>query len=162
MLHLIERAKKCLDFSATVYIVHPFICIIFGGWPTSLTWWAVNGTGIVVMALQGEYLCIRRELREIPITTRYLHLIERAKKCLDFSATVYIVHLFICIIHGGWPTSLTWWAVNGTGIAVMALLGEYLCIRRELREIPIDTFQVRTFFYMFLQDKFSSPYMFHC
>ncbi|GMY34239.1 protein SYS1 homolog [Fagus crenata] len=139
MLHLIERAKKCLDFSATVYIVHPFICIIFGGWPTSLTWWAVNGTGIAVMALQGEYLCIRRELREIPFTTRNLDLIERAKKCLDFSATVYIVHLCICIIHGGWPTSLTWWAVNGTGIAVMALLGEYLCIRRELREIPITT-----------------------
>jgi hypothetical protein len=73
-----------------------------------------------------------------------LHLIERAKKCLDFSATVYIVHLFICIIYGGWPTSLTWWVVNGTGIAVMALLGEYLCIRRELREIPITTTRHRS------------------
>ncbi|CAL2245571.1 unnamed protein product [Prunus armeniaca] len=52
-----------------------------------------------------------------------LLLIERAKKCLDFSATVYIVHLFICISYGGWPSSITWWVVNGTGIAVMALLG---------------------------------------
>lgn len=66
-----------------------------------------------------------------------LHLVERAKKCLDFSATVYIIHLFICIIYGGWPSSLTWWIVNGTGIAVMALLGEHLCMRRELQEIPI-------------------------
>ncbi|XP_077211774.1 structural molecules protein isoform X2 [Tasmannia lanceolata] len=65
------------------------------------------------------------------------HLIERAKKCLDFSATLYIIHLFICITYGGWPSSITWWVVNGTGFAVMALLGEWLCIRRELREIPI-------------------------
>ncbi|XP_027344416.1 protein SYS1 homolog isoform X2 [Abrus precatorius] len=70
-----------------------------------------------------------------------LYLIQRAKKCLDFSATLYIVHLFICIVYGGWPSSLTWWVVNVTGIAVMALLGEYLCIRRELREIPITRYR---------------------
>ncbi|KAJ8756031.1 hypothetical protein K2173_024578 [Erythroxylum novogranatense] len=70
-----------------------------------------------------------------------LYLIERAKKCLDFSATVYIIHLFICIVYGGWPSSITWWVVNGTGLAVMALLGEYLCIRRELREIPITRYR---------------------
>lgn len=67
-----------------------------------------------------------------------LYLIERAKKCLDFSATVYIIHLCICILYGGWPSSITWWVVNGTGLAIMALLGEYLCIKRELREIPIS------------------------
>ncbi|XP_057459710.1 uncharacterized protein LOC130750242 [Actinidia eriantha] len=69
------------------------------------------------------------------------YLIERAKKCLDFSATLHINHLFICIMYGGWPSSLTWWVVNGTGVAVMALLGEYLCIRRELREIPIARYR---------------------
>lgn len=69
------------------------------------------------------------------------YLIERAKKCLDFSATVYIIHLFICIVYGGWPSSITWWIVNVTGLAVMALLGEYLCIKRELREIPITRYR---------------------
>ncbi|KAG9150977.1 hypothetical protein Leryth_003098 [Lithospermum erythrorhizon] len=66
-----------------------------------------------------------------------VYLIERAKKCLDFSATLYIIHLFICIMYGGWPSSLTWWVVNLSGFAVMALLGEYLCIKRELKEIPV-------------------------
>ncbi|KAL2462708.1 Coatomer subunit beta'-1 [Forsythia ovata] len=70
-----------------------------------------------------------------------LYLIERAKKCLDFSATLYIIHLFICIIYGGWPSSITWWVVNITAFAVMALLGEYLCMRRELREIPISRYR---------------------
>ncbi|KAG6480618.1 hypothetical protein ZIOFF_057203 [Zingiber officinale] len=66
-----------------------------------------------------------------------LYLIERAKKCLDFSATLYIIHLFISIIYGGWPSSITWWVVNIIGLALMSLLGEWLCIRREMQEIPI-------------------------
>ncbi|KAF7123658.1 hypothetical protein RHSIM_Rhsim12G0197400 [Rhododendron simsii] len=71
-----------------------------------------------------------------------LYLVERAKKCLDFSATLYIIHLFICIMYGGWPSSITWWIVNGTGIAVTALLGEYLCVQfREMREIPITRYR---------------------
>lgn len=70
-----------------------------------------------------------------------VYIVERAKKCLDFCATLYIIHLFICIIYGGWPASVTWWVVNITSLAVMALLGEYLCMRRELREIPISRFR---------------------
>lgn len=70
-----------------------------------------------------------------------LYLVERAKKCLDFSATLYIIHLFICVVYGGWPSSFAWWIVNVAGLAIMALLGEYLCIRRELREIPISRFR---------------------
>ncbi|XP_004304951.1 PREDICTED: protein SYS1 homolog [Fragaria vesca subsp. vesca] len=72
-----------------------------------------------------------------------LLLIERSRKCLDFSVTLYIVHLLICICYGGWPSSTTWWAVNGTGIGVMTLLGEYLCIRRELQEIKIPAGRYR-------------------
>lgn len=66
-------------------------------------------------------------------------LIERAKKCLDFAATLYIIHLFLCLIYGGWPSTVTWWVSNGVGLAAMALLGEWLCIRRELRDIPVRT-----------------------
>ncbi|KAG5537659.1 hypothetical protein RHGRI_024939 [Rhododendron griersonianum] len=77
----------------------------------------------------------------VTLAVYMVYLIERAKKCLDFSATLYIIHLLICIMYGGWPSSITWWVVNGTGVAVMALLGEYLCIRRELREIPISRYR---------------------
>ncbi|KAH9615447.1 hypothetical protein KSS87_021362 [Heliosperma pusillum] len=74
-------------------------------------------------------------------TAFLVYIIERAKKCLDFSATIYIVHLFICIMYGGWPSSFTWWIVNIAGLAIMALLGEYLCIRRELQDIPINRYR---------------------
>lgn len=69
-----------------------------------------------------------------------IFLVERARKCLDFSATLYIIHLCFCIMYGGWPSSVAWWVVNGTGLAVMALLAEYLCIKREQREIPMERF----------------------
>ncbi|KAL0663347.1 hypothetical protein Bca4012_100184 [Brassica carinata] len=69
-----------------------------------------------------------------------IFVVERARKCLDFSATLYIIHLYLCILNGGWPSSMAWWVVNGTGLAVMALLAEYLCIKREQREIPMDRF----------------------
>lgn len=93
---------------------------------TTVTGWCVIASFLLTALAGSVYL---------------LYLIERAKKCLDFSATIYIIHLFICIIYGGWPSSITWWVVNSTGIAVMALLGEYLCIRRELREIPIARYR---------------------
>lgn len=38
-----------------------------------------------------------------------------------------------------------WWLVQGVATAVTVLLGEYLCSRRELEEIPmIDLFTKRS------------------
>ncbi|KAI4986089.1 hypothetical protein ZWY2020_018719, partial [Hordeum vulgare] len=55
------------------------------------------------------------------------YVVERAKKCVDFAATLHVIHLFIC----------TWWVVNILGLAIMSLLDEYICIRRELKDIPV-------------------------
>ncbi|KAL8551742.1 hypothetical protein ACS0TY_000710 [Phlomoides rotata] len=60
------------------------------------------------------------------------YLVERAKKCLEFCETIYIIHLFICLFYEGWPSAMAWWVVNISGFAVMALLGEYFGMRREL------------------------------
>lgn len=79
----------------------------------------------------------------LAVAVYMIFVVERARKCLDFSATLYIIHLYLCILNGGWPSSMAWWAVNGTGLAVMALLAEYLCIKREQREIPMDRFHSR-------------------
>ncbi|KAG6382219.1 hypothetical protein SASPL_158149 [Salvia splendens] len=70
-----------------------------------------------------------------------VYLVERTRKCLDFSSTLYIIHLFICLLYGGWPSTITWWVVNITGLAVMVLLGEHLCKKRELRDIPVGRYR---------------------
>lgn len=35
---VVERAKKCLDFSATTYLVHLLAVVIFSGFPTHIAW----------------------------------------------------------------------------------------------------------------------------
>ena len=50
-------------------------------------------------------------------------IVERAKKCLDFSVTVYGAHCFLCWCYGGFPDRWEWWAVEGVCLALMAVLG---------------------------------------
>jgi len=64
-------------------------------------------------------------------------VVERAKKCLDFAATAHLLHLCCCYLYGGVPSSWEWWAVNVMSLVLMALLGEFLCMRRELADIPL-------------------------
>uniref|UniRef100_A0A7S0HYH8 Protein SYS1 homolog n=1 Tax=Phaeocystis antarctica TaxID=33657 RepID=A0A7S0HYH8_9EUKA len=70
-------------------------------------------------------------------------VVERAKKCLDFTTTAHILHLCFCVMYDGFPASWEWWAVNLMSLIMMALLGEYLCMRRELQDIPLFGSSVR-------------------
>ncbi|OQR85428.1 hypothetical protein ACHHYP_11845 [Achlya hypogyna] len=70
--------------------------------------------------------------------------VERAKKCLDFGATVYVLDLVVCILYQGFPASWSWWIVHGIALVLTVVLGEYLCSRWELEEIPmLDLFTRR-------------------
>jgi hypothetical protein len=65
-------------------------------------------------------------------------IVEKSKKCLDFSVTLFVIHLLLCTIYsGGFPSTWDWWIVNFTGMIIMVLLGEYLCSRKELSDIPL-------------------------
>ena len=66
-----------------------------------------------------------------------LFLVERTKKCLDFTATAFVLHFLLCLIYRGFPNTLAYWVVNGLGVLGMTLLGEWLCMRKEQRDIPI-------------------------
>ncbi|KAE8601022.1 hypothetical protein XENTR_v10013501 [Xenopus tropicalis] len=69
-----------------------------------------------------------------------LYFIRRGKQCLDFTVTVHLFHLFGCWIYTSQlPSSFTWWLLNVVCIALMAVIGEYLCMRTELREIPLNS-----------------------
>lgn len=64
-------------------------------------------------------------------------IVEKSKKCLDFSVTLFLIHLLSCYWYDGLPTTLDWWIVHVLGTIVMILLGEYLCSLKELRDIPL-------------------------
>lgn len=66
---IVEKSRKCLDFTASLYIFHFLGCCMFRGMPATWDWWIVHGVALVVMVVLGEYLCARRELQDIPLST---------------------------------------------------------------------------------------------
>ena len=73
-------------------------------------------------------------IRSVPV----VWTIERAKKVLDFSATVHIVHMLLTTLWAGFPVSWEWWTVHVLGVFTQSLLGEYLAFRvYEMHDIPL-------------------------
>jgi len=64
-------------------------------------------------------------------------IVEKSKKCLDFSFTLFVVHLVIVCAYDGFPATWDWWIVHICSMIAMVLLGEYLCARREMEDIPM-------------------------
>lgn len=69
---LVGRAKRALDFTVTIMLIHLACCAVFGGAPTSGTWWLVVSTAGLGMVLVSELLSRRDELQEIAVPTRDL------------------------------------------------------------------------------------------
>ena len=67
-------------------------------------------------------------------------IVQRAKKCLDFSATVYFIHfLAVAVFSGSIPRSFVWWLCTIVNLSATALLSEWLCLQQELKEIPLTS-----------------------
>lgn len=78
-----------------------------------------------------QYLFIRAVLLAI--------IVEKSKKCLDFGLTLLLLHFFFCIVYGGLPRTWDWYIIHILGTITMVLMGEYLCAKKELDEIPLLT-----------------------
>lgn len=69
-----------------------------------------------------------------------MFIVERATRCLDFAATMLVVHLVIVSCYAGFlPRNAMWWICNSANLALVAVLSEFLCIRRESRESQIGS-----------------------
>ena len=64
-------------------------------------------------------------------------IVEKSKKCLDFSVTLFLIHIVTCSIYGGFPSTWDWWIIHTMGMILMVVLGEYLCSKKELSDIPL-------------------------
>mmetsp|Transcript_8344 Transcript_8344/g.15475 ORF Transcript_8344/g.15475 Transcript_8344/m.15475 type:complete len:154 (-) Transcript_8344:366-827(-) len=65
-------------------------------------------------------------------------VVDRAWQCLDFSGTVYLIHLILCTTHSGFPVHWEWWCANVLSMAIMVLLSEYWLVKREQQPIEMD------------------------
>ncbi|KAL7581111.1 hypothetical protein ACA910_005912 [Epithemia clementina (nom. ined.)] len=64
-------------------------------------------------------------------------IVEKSKKCLDFSVTYFLLHLMLSCLCGGFPATFDWWIIHILALLIMVLLGEYLCSLKELELIPL-------------------------
>ena len=64
-------------------------------------------------------------------------IVERAKKCVDFTFTLFFIHIIICTMYIKFPLEWQWWVVEIISSVTMATIGEYLCARNELEDIPL-------------------------
>jgi hypothetical protein len=74
-MFVVERAKKVLDFSVTMYFCHGVCTAFWDGVPVSWEWWAVILFCLVLQTLLGEYLTFRYiEMKEIPLHPHIVHV----------------------------------------------------------------------------------------
>eukprot|EP01134_Creolimax_fragrantissima_P008073 CFRG8073T1 len=65
-----------------------------------------------------------------------LLVVARTKLCLDFCVTLYVYHFMFCFFYSGWPT-LWWWACTFGCCTVTTMASEALCVKKEMKEIPV-------------------------
>jgi len=65
-------------------------------------------------------------------------VVEKSRKCLDFSVTLFFIHMAASVAYSrsAVPTA-TWCLAHAGALVLMVVLGEFLCSRNELREIPL-------------------------
>jgi hypothetical protein len=69
-----------------------------------------------------------------------LPIVGRAKQCLDFTLTLYFLHFLLCTLYeGALPSTWAWWCVNLLACVLSVVLGEYLCLQKELEAIPMTS-----------------------
>lgn len=67
------------------------------------------------------------------------HVVRRTKLCMDFSCTWHLIHLFVCwFYNGNFPMSVSWWLLNVACATIMCICGEFLCLKTELKAIPLS------------------------
>lgn len=66
----------------------------------------------------------------------YLYsLVRRPRLILDFSVTLVFIHLVLTTYYSASiPTSLFFWLVMIAGSALMIIIAEQLCVKREMME----------------------------
>ena len=66
-------------------------------------------------------------------------IVEKANKCLDFTLTIFILHVIsVWIYNQKFPWSLEWWLTNAAIIFVTTILAEWTCMRIEQQEIKLS------------------------
>ena len=68
----------------------------------------------------------------------FVLIVDKAKNILDFVLTNFFVHLILCTINSGFPSTLIWWVIQGIVITLVTLVSEFISLKIEQQEIKLD------------------------
>ena len=117
--------------------------VISGFVLNSLTGLVSKSVLLIVKIISIIIMIIMSEIKSISIclfrAVALWFIVRRTKQCLDFAATAHFLHLLICWLYNSqFPTTVSWWLLNGACVTIMCVYGEYLCLRTELQAIPLS------------------------
>jgi hypothetical protein len=102
------------------------------GWIIALCWMTAFSVEYVFL------LCTTNQQAHahLSLSIGYLYfLVRRPRLILDFVLTLLFNHLvFTTYYSASVPTSIFFWAIMGAGTALMIIVAEQLCVRREMQE----------------------------
>ena len=67
-----------------------------------------NWRWVTFQSFQGWMVAASFFLSALVAAAALRFVVQRAKKCLDFAATVYLVHLVAVCLSSGFPTHIAW------------------------------------------------------
>ena len=83
---IVERSKKCVDFTFTTYMLHAMLCFYWDGtFPLEWEFWMAIIASSIICASLGEFLCSRTEMEDIPL---YVNSGESHGRLLSKSSSI--------------------------------------------------------------------------
>jgi hypothetical protein len=67
----------------------------------------------------------------IPMAYAIALVVKKPKKCLDYAATITILHCVVVTALDSFPTHVTWWIAQGIAMVCNAVIAEMICVKKE-------------------------------
>ena len=65
---IVEKARKCLDFTVTLAIIHTVVVWMFWEWPGQYSFWLNQVLWVTFTCVLSESLCMKLETQEIKLS----------------------------------------------------------------------------------------------
>ncbi|XP_031555773.1 protein SYS1 homolog [Actinia tenebrosa] len=137
--------SQIIALQCTYYLSLGFLVYLVDYWSSSMRSLDqfFNYKEITTSTLKGKLLITSFCLNSLAGAMALWFIVKRGKQCLDFTTTIFVIHLLLCCVYYGFPLSWTWWIVNIVWVALMAIIGEFVCMRTELRAIMVSVGSAR-------------------
>lgn len=130
-------------FLQSIFYISQGVVLLFLSFVTESTeislWEALASTSMTIQYIEGWVPILTAFITAPIISTLVFIIVRRAKQCLDYCATIYLIHFLACwLFEGLFPVNPAWWFVNIACMAISTVLSEFMCARQEMSSISLS------------------------